>query len=712
MYGGLQSRNQRLGTCYAESVTRVILKLLKHPEIQLLEDIQSIDPAILTELNLFETEIIQLIKDKNLLKLTEKNNEYIKVNDSYNEYISSVTQQTTPEIPEILTPYKHHIEYILNISNNVNQINDSVIKLNGEFDKLKDALDKLTVELDKLTTEHNTLTDTLDNLNNARNKLVNDINNNNAQIEAINNNINIEIDKNNTAKIAEETLYQNKYTTEIDKLNKQQTNIITKLDSYKNLTNITNSDYEKINSLQNEFINCQSNKESLNKTSPKEFSKILTKYSDAQSEIRTTTESEINKLTTVTSDLHTQLDIIDKDILIIQEELAKTISKFNKIVNNKDEISNKILTIRNTIDINNKEVNSQNNTILSLVKLGHDLILDTYTKNIEKIDSDISIVFTKRSNFLKLPQNSNLKIIIDKQTEWFDAINNFIVSKCGNNGSSPWIIFTWFQNYINKPANFTQDKQIEGLNNITFTTIKNNNCSKQHECVKWDESTQRMVECEVDYNLVFTIFKSLHNKLTSQTKLLKLTQLNLTDPDVFKIITHTLKNNLYLLINSHFGKDSEFIKLFENSSRLDELNNTYMLTPEYCNKSTEDKKNDAHALTITGMNEEYVTIKNSWGYQWGEFGKFKIKKEYLVDRLCITNIIAIDMVTSTDTDPPKGGKHTRQRKKNIKHRVTRKSKHSKKTKKNKSKPRIRSRHRFSKQHRKIIVNIKNDRRTL
>ena len=62
--GGLQSVEQgKYGTCYSESVSRIILKILKHPEIKLIPDINDLNPEILNKLNEFETLYIKNKKE-------------------------------------------------------------------------------------------------------------------------------------------------------------------------------------------------------------------------------------------------------------------------------------------------------------------------------------------------------------------------------------------------------------------------------------------------------------------------------------------------------------------------------------------------------------------------------------------------------------------------------------------------------------------------
>jgi len=320
------------------------------------------------------------------------------------------------------------------------------------------------------------------------------------------------------------------------------------------------------------------------------------------------------------------------------------------------------------------------------------------SENKQKQINDMIQIKKERLDYINA--DTEIKYIIDKQTEYFDQINNFIISRCGTDGFNVPRLLKWFVNYINNKSNFENNSLKDET--ITETEVCEPNPVKK--CYISDANeTRTFVTCSensIDYDKLFNIFKALHTKLVDINKKLDFTNLYPIRSN-YKFIESVLDNHLYLSIESAWIPESQFDNIFHINKNVDVLTN---LSPNYYFCSGEPKANlrsktNFHAYVLVGYDEDNYIIKNSWGIEWGEFGKLKIKKDNFIRNLCISSIDVIffselepeqpevvDVIPPPTVDPSAEGGSTRKQQKRT--RKTRKQKkRSRKTRKQKKRSR-------------------------
>jgi len=726
MYGGLQARDQGLlGTCYSESATRIILKLFKHPKIQLVDDIQTINPPILNQLNEFETKIIELIKQKRE-KSIELENAALN-NNAAVEFQTNTIKSVYPhinndndtsvinvpsEIPDIIKPEIDKLFKNINgFQTKKNEIYPTVLskpvnEQQEEFDRISKLAENLNSDFKTEHDKYITITDT-----------------NTKEYDQLKNEV-LAWEKKEFAEITRTNDLLTRISAEIQKedadLQRENARIqksIADLTQKQNDLNMLRNAYSTQYAIKEQNIN-KTNKidvENFNKWSNAEHTSIEVKSSEIkkmQIDIKTQADNynEKNNLLTEkrkkynkdTEDLHVKNDFYIKESKIRRETLTKKGNELTALLASlleditqkqtklKTEI-NKISETQSSIMLNN---NRRNDYFTSKTQIWSEFvktlssIVDTHTqkymeiqKSVDNLNNSINNVFESRKTFLN--KNNNLKKTIERQNDVFNAINNFIILKCGINGEASLKFFTWFTTYINDHTNFGPSKNESELISTSFENDQFEECKSQPICFKWDEETNSKVECTVDYKELFSLFKDFHQRLFSKRiKLSVKTFKPPNTPNLLNIIEDILNKTLYLHISCIFGPNSDFIEILQDSSRLEELNEENPENPSnYCgSKNSGGGNKDNHGLVIIGIEGDHVIIKNSWGYEWGDFGKFKIRKDALFNNLCIEYVTVIDMESQTLQN--NGGKKSRHRKKNAKHRRTKKYKRTKPPKKN------------------------------
>ena len=112
-------------------------------------------------------------------------------------------------------------------------------------------------------------------------------------------------------------------------------------------------------------------------------------------------------------------------------------------------------------------------------------------------------------------------------------------------------------------------------------------------------------------------------------------------PDSFDELCEFIKDKidrkLYLCLKVVSSEDSVFNRLF--NINVDGLN-----MPGLENICSNKKILSGHALNIVGYNENSFILKNSWGIEWGNFGKFYMKYNSLKENMCAVSISCIDMI--------------------------------------------------------------------
>ena len=160
--GGLQARDQgQLDTCYSESSTRLILKLFKHPSIQLLGDIK--DKISFEELQNFENAIVKKLKnvdvninekkyqDNDDNKLYTFTNTFLKSHYNPNENPPVIQQDQNFPIPE---NFKEAMDNLSESYTNLREILLKKIELKTEMNELEKKTQNLNIITENLKKEH------------------------------------------------------------------------------------------------------------------------------------------------------------------------------------------------------------------------------------------------------------------------------------------------------------------------------------------------------------------------------------------------------------------------------------------------------------------------------------------------------------------------------------------------------------------------------
>ena len=101
-----------------------------------------------------------------------------------------------------------------------------------------------------------------------------------------------------------------------------------------------------------------------------------------------------------------------------------------------------------------------------------------------------------------------------------------------------------------------------------------------------------------------------------------------------------------------------------------------------CSDTSNPTKPFLHSVVIVGCDETTITIKNSWGLGWGDYGKLHIPYDNL-NQYAITSILMIDFIPEDDYNrdigivrpPEKVPSSVGGRKRNTRRRIRKKAAH-------------------------------------
>jgi hypothetical protein len=298
---------------------------------------------------------------------------------------------------------------------------------------------------------------------------------------------------------------------------------------------------------------------------------------------------------------------------------------------------------------------------------------------IEKKRNEIVGEINDDGEIKKEGRNKQLSEIIATQTLYYRQIHLYIVQTCGINGGSQGVIFGWLCMYVNtgkKPEELCKktrpdcnygctynenfDKDVKRLNNDTFFT--ENVVEKIRSVLQPQKKKLQFTNIyRTDKFNIVTIDKynmEIPNKISDRTflKLDEIADRNIYLRNARKIIQKGLYVSLSIKVNDEFNKE-----LYDFD------------TPEY--------RPVDHAVTITNITDDLITIKNSWGITFGEFGKIYVPFMKFDNRFRQFDIEYIDIVDHVDDVKKRGGNRLlrKTRKKNcqstasVKKRKTKKS---------------------------------------
>jgi hypothetical protein len=298
---------------------------------------------------------------------------------------------------------------------------------------------------------------------------------------------------------------------------------------------------------------------------------------------------------------------------------------------------------------------------------------------IEKKRNEIVGEINDDGEIKKEGRNKQLSDIIAMQTLYYRQIHLYIVQTCGINGGSQGVIFDWLCTYVNtgeKPEELCEgtrpdcndgctynenfDKDVKRLNNDTFFT--ENVVEKIRSVLQPQKKKLQFTNIYRTNNFnIVTIDKynmEKPNEISDQTflKLDEIADRNIYLRNARKIIQKGLYVSLSIKVNDEFNKE-----LYDFD------------TPEH--------RPVDHAVTITNITDDLITIKNSWGITFGEFGKIYVPFMKFDNRFRHFDIEYIDIVDHVDDVKKRGGNSLlrKTRKKNcqstasVKKRKTKKS---------------------------------------
>ena len=328
---------------------------------------------------------------------------------------------------------------------------------------------------------------------------------------------------------------------------------------------------------------------------------------------------------------------ITEDIIKYMKNI-KNIKNIKKITDETEQ--NKIIKLKNALDNLLSTINNHSYKYNEFVEFKKKLV-----EEIKRLVEEKKNILLKRTEFVN--NNEKIKNIITEQNEYYNLINNFIISKIGMEGGDTYLLSVWFANYINDETNFIKEgeESEEGKNilkNVTRSDIYKNNDNNppaNSSCKTYDinENEDRTYKevCEIDYDKLYNIFLRLHSKLKNENNKIKIEQINNehSNLNINKIID-ILKTNIYIIISSDISNEQFKQEFFNNPTKINDHENI-----DYCNRNGSNK---GHAYNIVGYNEttKQFTIKNSWGVDWGDFGKINISSDKL-QNLCIYSLYSL-----------------------------------------------------------------------
>ena len=380
---------------------------------------------------------------------------------------------------------------------------------------------------------------------------------------------------------------------------------------------------------------------------------------------------EYDKLLQEIEKLDNELKVLNEKIKKLETDLEfnsteNKINEYNdtaKNINTKGEEYNETAKNINTKGKKYNEIDKNETDIFyksfnKLVEMSNNLSVKTNV-DVDNFNKDntpeISELLKARKKFVE--DNKDLKNIIDDQNKHFNEINNFIISRFDTgSGGSQSVVMNWFVEFINNKNNFTSN------NADILQKITKNNTNNQ--CKQWDQEFNKLItNCEIKYKFLYDLFKEFHNRLERNSRILVFNNYKL-DNQIIKNIETVIKDNRYLVAGLRYSTTSTFANIFHDTNRLSKLNTT-SINDEDC--VVKGDTIPGHVIVITGSDDNHFTIKNSWGYDWGDFGKLKINKNVFLKNLCVSTISTIDMVPTSNIVPIKKGgisKHKYQTKRN------------------------------------------------
>jgi len=263
----------------------------------------------------------------------------------------------------------------------------------------------------------------------------------------------------------------------------------------------------------------------------------------------------------------------------------------------------------------------------------------------------------RRNKFVN--SNPELKSILDEQNKYYNLFNNFFILNCGIDTGSVFSLMVWFVNYLDTLWHKVKSgDQNDTILKETIKYLENpddvNLCRRltfRSECKLQkfdDERRSSRITCDIDYEFLANTLIELERRLRVASKELLYTsynnyiQLNSEGMTMIDWIKSKIDEKLYLCLVVEYSERSLFKgDLYRGQS--DELNYDWSKYPEYCKKP--DKKILAHAVNIIGYDDvnKKIIVKNSWGLEWGDFGKIFLDYERFKDK-CIANILCIDII--------------------------------------------------------------------
>ena len=407
----------------------------------------------------------------------------------------------------------------------------------------------------------------------------------------------------------------------------------------------------------------------------------------AKAEMERKNELDTQKLAQIREDAENKakLDVLKR---FHEDEIEKQkFEKVNKEIAAKEKL-NAVLLKRKKAEAELKGIKTDNKKWLSFLidtsKLFFDN-LDTRSKfregkfnDIEEDRRKIVGEINDDGVIVKEGRNKQLSEIIATQTLYYRQIHLYIVQTCGINGGSQGVIFGWLCVYVN-----TGKKSLDELCEKTRPDCINDVCEYNQN---FDEDVKRLRN---DIFFTQNVVEKIRSVLQSQKKKLQLVSMYRNED------FYTVTIDKYNMEKQNEISNRTVLDLAKISDRNIYLRNAQKIIQKGLYVSLGIKVNDEfnkelydfdtpeyrpidHAVTITNITDELITIKNSWGITFGEFGKIYVPFMKFDNRFRQFDIEYIDIV---DDVKKRGGNRLlrKTRKKNrksivsVKKRKTRKS---------------------------------------
>jgi hypothetical protein len=214
----------------------------------------------------------------------------------------------------------------------------------------------------------------------------------------------------------------------------------------------------------------------------------------------------------------------------------------------------------------------------------------------------------------------------------------------------------WFVDYLNELSSPLYPNPNNTILEETTEYLKNPDDVKlcrglkfRSECKSQtfdDERRSSRITCDIDYEFLANTLIELARRLaskqllyTSYNNYIRWNSEGMTMIDWIKSI---IDEKLYLCLVVEYSERS-FFKGALDRGQSDELNRDWSDDPEYCKRP--NKKILRHAVNIIGYDDtnKKIIVKNSWGLEWGDFGKIFLDYQVFKDK-CIVDVLCIDII--------------------------------------------------------------------